>query len=383
MGVLSEAPSLSSDDPLRLVDPHDRAQPLEDRARSYLHVNCSMCHQPGGSAIASFYLRRDLPFDQLNTNKGTGIGAFGLPDARIIVPGDPYRSILMYRISKLGYARMPYIGSRVVDSRGVALVEEWLRSLPAAPGGVRSGPIAAGAAEAEALRTLAGKASADGKPHESEIRQLLSSTAGALALAVRMHAGRVSDEDFKAAVSLGAASPASDVRGLLEAFLPESQRRATLGASFDPELVLSRKGDRERGKLIFFSDGARCRACHELDDKSKSLGPTLQEINKKYAQPAELLQHVLRPSQKIDEPFAAYAVATDDGRLLTGLILEKDEREIVLKTAEKQIVRIARENIDELRKSEKSLMPDGALSDLTAQEAADLFEYIRSQRGGK
>ncbi len=76
-----------------------------------------MCHHPGGNAIVSFFLRRDLPFDKLNTNKGTGIGTFGIKDAKIIVPGDPYRSVLMYRMSKLGYARMPYIGSQIVDSQ--------------------------------------------------------------------------------------------------------------------------------------------------------------------------------------------------------------------------------------------------------------------------
>ncbi|MEX2027371.1 MAG: PQQ-dependent sugar dehydrogenase, partial [Pirellulaceae bacterium] len=111
LDVLEKGPAIAADDPLRLVDPHDHSQKLDDRARSYLHVNCSMCHQPGGNAIVSFYLRRDMPFDKLNTNKGTGIGTFGMPDARIIAAGDPYRSVLMYRMSKLGYARMPYIGS--------------------------------------------------------------------------------------------------------------------------------------------------------------------------------------------------------------------------------------------------------------------------------
>ncbi len=188
-----------------------------------------MCHQPGGNAIVSFLLRRDLPFDKLNTNKGTGIGTFGLQDARIIVPGDPYRSILMYRMSKLGYARMPYIGSRVVDSRGVTLIDAWLRSLSATQG-AHSGPVTQGAPESEALLALANRDNG-GQPHEAEIRELLNSTGGALALAVRMHAGDLAEADFKLAASLGAASPKSDVRGLLEAFLPESQRRATLGAS--------------------------------------------------------------------------------------------------------------------------------------------------------
>ncbi|HUY92930.1 MAG TPA: PQQ-dependent sugar dehydrogenase [Pirellulales bacterium] len=376
-GVLASAPAVAKDDPLRLVDPHDPGQPLGDRARSYLHVNCSVCHQPGGNAIVSFYLRRDLPFDKLNTNKGTGIGTFGLSDAKIVVPGDPYRSILMYRMSKLGYARMPYIGSRVVDRRGVALVDEWIRSLEGPASGSGSAPITEGSVEAEALHSLVG-GTRGGQPHESEIRTLLKTTSGALALAVRMHAGTLLGDDFKTAASLGAASATSDVRGLFEAFVPESQRRPTLGPNFDPEMILSRRGDLHRGKLIYFSDGARCRACHEIDDKSKSLGPTLAEINKKYPQPAELLSHVLRPSQKIDEPYAAYALATGDGQLLTGLIVEKNDREIVLKTAEKQIVRIAHEDVDELHKSDKSLMPDGVLSDLTAQEAADLFEYLRS-----
>jgi hypothetical protein len=55
----------------------------------------------------------------------------------------------------------------------------------------------------------------------------------------------------------------------------------------------------------------------------------------------------------------------------------------VIKTAEKQIVRIARDNVQQMRKSEKSLMPDRILSDLTAQEAADLLEYLRSFSPGK
>ncbi len=175
----------------------------------------------------------------------------------------------------------------------------------------------------------------------------------------------------------------ADIRGLFETFVPESKRRATLGANINPQVILSRQGDYQRGKLIFFSDGARCRACHEIDDAHKSLGPTLQEVAKKHPLPADLLQHVLQPSLKIDEPYAAYSVVTDDGRLLVGLIVEKTEQEIVLKTLERQVVRIAQENIAEIHRSDKSLMPDRVLSDLTAQEAADLLAYIRSQTGSQ
>lgn len=185
-------------------------------------------------------------------------------------------------------------------------------------------------------------------------------------------------ETAKAAASLGSASTTSDVRGLFETFIPESQRRATLGARIDPQTILSRRGNLQRGKLIFFSDGARCRACHEIDDPRPSLGPTLQEINKKYGRAGELLEHVLQPSQKIEEPYAAYAVLTDDGRSINGMLAEQNEKEVVIRSADKKVTRIARDSIAEMRKSPKSLMPDNILSDLTAQEAADLLEYIQA-----
>jgi putative heme-binding domain-containing protein len=185
-------------------------------------------------------------------------------------------------------------------------------------------------------------------------------------------------ETSKAIASIGSASTTSDARGLFETFIPESQRRATLGAQINPQTILRREGDRQRGKLIYFSDGARCRACHEIDDPRESLGPTLQEINKKYARLDELLLHVLQPSQKIEDLYALYAVLTSDGHAMSGMLAEQNEKEVVIRAADKKMTRIARDSIAEIRKLPKSLMPDSILSDLTAQEAADLLEYIQS-----
>jgi putative heme-binding domain-containing protein len=382
IGAVAPTAALKADDPMRLVDPFDQTQSLDDRARSYLHANCSMCHHPGGNAIVSFYLRRDLSFTELNTNKGTGIGTFGMRDARIIVPGDPYRSVLFYRMSKLGYARMPYIGSQVVDAAGVALVEQWIRSLAHDRAAELSAPATSGSRGARVLQSLVGKTPPRGKNLEEAVAELLKSTEGALALVAQMHCNTLDAQAVRVAVAAGGRAT-SDIRGLFETFIPESQRKATLGASANPDDILSLKGDRQRGKLIFFSDGARCRACHEIDDRNRSLGPTLREVAKKYPLAPELLRHVLQPSLKIDEPFTAYMVVTVDGRSLSGLLIEDTDREVVIKTPERHLIRIAREDIEEMQKSEKSLMPERTLSDLTAQEAADLFEYIRSQTGGE
>src|SRR5438874_2459815 len=57
-------------------------------------------------------------------------GAFNLPNARLLAPHDPYRSIMFYRTSTLGPARMPRLGSNVVDEAGVRLLHDWIARLP-------------------------------------------------------------------------------------------------------------------------------------------------------------------------------------------------------------------------------------------------------------
>ena len=73
-----------------------RAKDLDRRARSYLHANCSHCHRAFGGGNASFQLLATLALDE------TGIlgarpapGTFGIPDARVVMPGDPGRSMLL------------------------------------------------------------------------------------------------------------------------------------------------------------------------------------------------------------------------------------------------------------------------------------------------
>ncbi len=57
-------------------------------------------------------------------------GTFEIPGAHIITPGDPFRSILYYRLAKTGPGHMPHIGSEMVDERGLRLMHDWIRQLP-------------------------------------------------------------------------------------------------------------------------------------------------------------------------------------------------------------------------------------------------------------
>ena len=374
--ILLDTPPVPAES--RLVSPHDPQQDLDDRARSYLHANCSMCHHPGGNAIVSFYLRRDLPFEKLNTNKGTGIGTFGIQNAKLITPGNPYRSVLMYRMSKLGYARMPYIGSQLVDSKGVALVSKWISSLPPTSTARTSASTQANSPDGRALATLVQDQATNRKSRDAAIQTLLQSTEGSLALVAQLHSNNLSKSDKASAVTLGGETANKNISGLFETFLPESRAGSRLGANIDPSAILELQGDPTRGKLIFHSDGTRCKACHDPRDKSKSIGTTLVDMNIKYKQPAEILQQVLNPSLRIDESLVSYLVLTERGKTVTGLLEKQTDDHVIIKTAEQKRIQIPREEIEEMRKSSKSLMPDQILSDLSAQEAADLLAYIRS-----
>lgn len=357
--VLLECPKPAENLP-KFVDPLDSTQSLSDRARSYLHANCGVCHNRQGPATISFYAHRDYALDELNITKRPGIGHFDIPSPQLLAPGQPYRSIILYRMSKLGYGRMPYVGSRMVDSRGVELIKDWILSLASAD--ARTQELAA---DLNAGRWNEG----------STLSERLASTDAALALSIAMHSGRIPN-DMAQAITDAASASRSDVRGLFEHFVPESERRKTLGTNPNKTAVLDLMGDPERGELIFFSDDARCRTCHHVQDPLQSLGPTLAEIRVKYQQAHELLAHVIEPSTRIDEKFKTWSVLTTGGTVYSGLLVSNDQSNIQLRLADKKNVIIQRADIEDIKQSERSLMPDGTLADLTPQEAADLLSFL-------
>ncbi len=114
----------------RIVDHEDETQRLDLRARSYLHSNCAHCHMKWGGGNADFLLLSTLPRDKMGiVNVKPGHGSFDIKDARLIAPGAPDRSIILYRMNKLGLGRMPHIASSIVDDKAVKLVREWIEGL--------------------------------------------------------------------------------------------------------------------------------------------------------------------------------------------------------------------------------------------------------------
>jgi uncharacterized repeat protein (TIGR03806 family) len=122
-------PSRRADRP-RLVNPYDEQAPREARVRSYLHVNCSACHvqEGGGNARMQIDLATPLPRTRL-IDETPQHAQFEIPDARIVAPGAPDRSVLYQRLTRRGTGQMPPLVTTEVDRRAAALIGEWIRGL--------------------------------------------------------------------------------------------------------------------------------------------------------------------------------------------------------------------------------------------------------------
>ena len=115
----------------KLADFDDVKVPVDARARSYLHSNCSHCHMKWGGGNAEFKLLTTIALPDMGiVGVPPAHGGFGLKDARLVVPGAPERSVLLHRMALTGLGRMPHIASRIVDEKAVRLVGEWIKAMP-------------------------------------------------------------------------------------------------------------------------------------------------------------------------------------------------------------------------------------------------------------
>jgi putative heme-binding domain-containing protein len=343
------------------VDPYDTTAPLERRARSYLHVNCSHCHQMGAGGTASFDVRHDLTLPETKT---VGVkpaqGTFGIPDGQIIAPGNPFHSVLFYRMSKLGPGRMPHIGSEIIDGKGLQLLHDWISRLPANDGAPRRQPDVEIASKVD----------------RGQLERLLGSTEGALALAYSMGVRPIPEASCRQVLQTVRGYPDAQIRDLFERFLAFEDRAQRMGASVSPEQILAMKGDAGRGRDLFFkSAGLQCVNCHRVGGDGKTLGPDLSTIGKKYGR-AQILENILDPSKNVDPAYVTYLVETTRGQAHTGLLVKKTADYVLLKVVGDTEIRIPAKEIQLLVPQKKSLMPELLLRDLTLQQAADLLDFL-------
>ena len=140
-------------------------------------------------------------------------------------------------------------------------------------------------------------------------------------------------------------------------------------------LLRSSKGDPSAGAVVFKNV---CAQCHKIYGEGQDVGPEIT-LNGR-ASFEQLLSNVLDPSLVIGEAFQATSVATGDGRVLTGLQVENSPQRIVLKLQGGKLETIPRANVEEVKVSPLSLMPEDLEKQLKPRELIDLFAFLTLDR---
>jgi putative heme-binding domain-containing protein len=349
----------------KLTDPHGTQGGIELRARSYLHVNCGICHRFNSGGAVPAYMNIETPLKEANLiNSKPVMGDLGLPDGRVIAPGDPSRSVLLYRMATAGRGHMPYLGGKLVDERGLLIVRDWIASMKMGRDISATTRSQREAEENSLAKLKAGDA--------AQLDTLLATGSGAVSVLLAIVDGSLANDIRAQAIAKGSALPDPLRRDLFERFLPESQRRQVLGTGFKPETVLAQKGDASRGRTVF---GGVCIACHRADGAGLDFGPDLSRIGTKWRR-TDMLEQILAPSKIIEPQWEPATVELKDGGSKVGFIAERNDAGVTLKMTGGLIEKIPTEQIAKTTTARISLMPEGLLQSLTAQEAADLLEFL-------
>ena len=132
------------------------------------------------------------------------------------------------------------------------------------------------------------------------------------------------------------------------------------------------EGDLQRGHLLFIE---HCASCHRLFGEGGTLGNDLTDANR--SDRAALLAAIVDPNATVRTGYLTYAVRTQSGRTVLGIVEREDAAGVTLIDSTHQKTRIARSDISSMEVAPESIMPENLLDRLDTQEVRDLFSYLQ------
>ncbi|MFK7817967.1 MAG: PVC-type heme-binding CxxCH protein, partial [Planctomycetaceae bacterium] len=141
------------------------------------------------------------------------------------------------------------------------------------------------------------------------------------------------------------------------------------------QAVLKLRGDAANGRPVFRKN---CSKCHRLEGVGEQIGPGLAAIRNRGID--AVLMNILDPNREVNPQYISYAVLTEDGRTVSGMIASETASGITLRDGEKVNVTVPRDEIEEIRSTGLSLMPEGLEKDISKQQMADLLRYLMTVR---
>jgi putative heme-binding domain-containing protein len=139
--------------------------------------------------------------------------------------------------------------------------------------------------------------------------------------------------------------------------------------------LLKRRGDPKRGEEVFASTNAGCINCHRVKDRGVDFAPALTEIGTKLGKDA-LYEAILNPSAGISLGYESWQIELKNGDEAYGLITSETEEEIVVKDARNVPMRIKKADVAKRQQSKVSIMPADLQKTMSAQDLADLVEFL-------
>ncbi len=176
--------------------------------------------------------------------------------------------------------------------------------------------------------------------------------------------------------SLGNAEIAAQLTKVWGSVRQTSAEKQALIAEWKALLTESRlaAADLSHGRLLYQK---ACANCHALYGQGSKIGPDLTGSNRDNLD--YLLGNIIDPSSVVPQTFRMSVIALKDGRVLTGVVGRDDGTTLDVQTVKEKIT-IRKDEIEEIKASELSLMPDGLFRDLTDDDVRDLIGYLQSRR---
>ncbi|MFM7163860.1 MAG: PVC-type heme-binding CxxCH protein [Planctomycetaceae bacterium] len=191
-------------------------------------------------------------------------------------------------------------------------------------------------------------------------------------LVQHLESGEISAGEVDAAQRQRLLAGAGDgLKGRLERLFAAGlgDRRSALEAA---QPVLGLAGNAERGAVVF---GKRCAACHRQNGVGHEVGPNLASLTSR--DPALLLSAILDPSGAVEAKYLNFVAVTESGRSAAGMLTTETATGLTFMAAEGRTETLLRAEIEELRSTGKSLMPEGLEKELSQQDLADVIEFVR------
>jgi putative heme-binding domain-containing protein len=163
------------------------------------------------------------------------------------------------------------------------------------------------------------------------------------------------------------------IQSLAQKIMQRNQLSSRAKVLADYRDVVATPGDANRGRQVF---SKICAACHQFGGVGNPIGPNLATMRNRG--PEAVLTNVLAPNQEVNPQYLNYIVQTTDGRQLTGMITAETATSITLKRGENQSDTVLRIDIEDLRNTGLSLMPEGLEKQIDKQAMADLLEFLKS-----